>query len=222
MDHVPGADRYLDARAYCPSPGQVAVQLTDVTASQLSKQHVSERDARLDALVTSAMDAIVSLDEQQLIVLFNPAAEKMFRCSLADVLGQQFSQFIAPQHREPHKEQIQEFAQSGLASRRIGTVGELSGRRRSGEEFPLEASISQCTVQKRRLITLILRDSSEQRRAEDDRLKFLSQIQQTQKLESLGVLAGGIAHDFNNLLMAVLGHADSGAGRAAGLVRSSR
>src|SRR5882724_2558529 len=208
MDHVPGADRYLDARAYCPSPGQVAVQLTDVTASQLSKQHVSERDARLDALVTSAMDAIVSLDEQQLIVLFNPAAEKMFRCALAEVLGQQFSQFIAPQHREPHKEQIQEFVQSGLASRRIGTVGELSGRRRSGEEFPLEASISQCTVQKRRLITLILRDSSEQRRAEDDRLKFLSQIQQTQKLESLGVLAGGIAHDFNNLLMAVLGHAD--------------
>jgi nitrogen-specific signal transduction histidine kinase/ActR/RegA family two-component response regulator len=63
-------------------------------------------------------------------------------------------------------------------------------------------------VQKRQLITLILRDSSERRRAEDERLKFLSQIQQTQKLESLGVLAGGIAHDFNNLLMAVLGHAD--------------
>ena len=101
-----------------------------------------------------------------------------------------------------------EFAQSGLASRRIGMVGELNGLRASGEEFPLEAALSQCTVQKKQLLTLILRDSSERRRAEDERLKFLSQIQQTQKLESLGVLAGGIAHDFNNLLMAVLGHAD--------------
>jgi two-component system cell cycle sensor histidine kinase/response regulator CckA len=208
VDHVRGADRYIDARAYCPGAGLAAVQLTDVTASHQSRQLVSERDARLEALVTSAMDAIVSLDEQLSIVLFNPAAENMFRCSAAQVSGQDFGQFIAPQHREQHKQQIFEFAKSGLASRRIGSVGELSGRRSSGEEFPLEASISQCTVQKKQLLTLILRDSSERRRAEDERLKFLSQIQQTQKLESLGVLAGGIAHDFNNLLMAVLGHAD--------------
>jgi len=208
IDHVALPDRYMDVRAYCPSPGQAAVQLTDLTASHQAQQLVSERDARLEALVTSAMDAIISLDDQLRIELFNPAAEKMFRCQLAEVLGQEFGQFIAPQQRDQYKEQIIEFAQSGLASRRIGIVGELSGRRRTGEEFPLEASISQCTVQKKQLLTLILRDSSERRRAEDDRLKFLSQIQQTQKLESLGVLAGGIAHDFNNLLMAVLGHAD--------------
>jgi two-component system, cell cycle sensor histidine kinase and response regulator CckA len=150
----------------------------------------------------------VSLDAAQRIVLFNPAAEKMFRCSAESALAGDFSQFIAPKHQREQREQILEFAQSGLASRRIGVMGELSGRRANGEEFPLEASISQCTVQKEQLITLILRDSSERRRAEDERLKFLSQIQQTQKLESLGVLAGGIAHDFNNLLMAVLGHAD--------------
>jgi two-component system, cell cycle sensor histidine kinase and response regulator CckA len=165
-------------------------------------------DARLQALVASAMDAIVSLDEEQRILLFNPAAEKMFRCSATEAAGRDFSELIAPQHRHQHKEQLAEFAQSGLASRRIGTVGELSGLRATGEEFPLEAALSQCTVEKKQLLTLILRDSSERRRAEDERLKFLSQIQQTQKLESLGVLAGGIAHDFNNLLMAVLGHAD--------------
>jgi two-component system cell cycle sensor histidine kinase/response regulator CckA len=207
-DHIPPLDRYMDVRAYCPSPGQAAVQLYDVTEQHHAEQRTLERDARLDGLVTSAMDAIISLDEEQQIVLFNPAAEKMFRCRADAAIGGDFSQFIAPQHREPQREQINEFAQSGLASRRIGVVGELSGRRVGGEEFPLEASISQCTVQKRKLITLILRDSSERRRAEDERLKFLSQIQQTQKLESLGVLAGGIAHDFNNLLMAVLGHAD--------------
>ncbi|HEY6080471.1 MAG TPA: response regulator [Polyangiaceae bacterium] len=204
-DHLAARDLYFEVWAYRPKPGQVAVQLYDVTAQKQGEQQLSER---LDGLVSSAMDAIVSLDEAERIVLFNPAAEKMFRCLAADVLGTDFSQFIAPHHRGQHKDQLVEFVRSGLASRRIGTIGELSGRRASGEEFPLEAAISQCTVQKQRLLTLILRDSSERRRAEDERLKFLSQIQQTQKLESLGVLAGGIAHDFNNLLMAVLGHAD--------------
>jgi PAS domain S-box-containing protein len=208
VEYVPPRDRYFETRAYCPKPGQAALQLFDVTEQKLAEERTEERDARLDALVASAMDAIVSLDEQQRVVLFNPAAEKMFRCRADEAIGSQFSRFIAPQHREQQREQITEFAQSGLASRRIGIVGELSGRRSSGEDFPLEASISQCVVQKQQLITLILRDSSERRRAEDERLKFLSQIQQTQKLESLGVLAGGIAHDFNNLLMAVLGHAD--------------
>ncbi len=208
LNYIPSLDHYLDVRAYRPRPGQVAIQLYDVTAQKHAEQQSLERDARLDGLVASAMDAIVSLDDQQRIVLFNPAAEKMFRCKAEEALGSDFSQFIAPQHRAQHREQILEFAQSGLSSRRIGVVGELNGRRAGGEEFPLEASISQCLVQKRQLLTLILRDSSERRKAEDERLKFLSQIQQTQKLESLGVLAGGIAHDFNNLLMAVLGHAD--------------
>jgi two-component system cell cycle sensor histidine kinase/response regulator CckA len=207
-DHVAGNDSYLDVRAYCPRLGQAAVQIWDVTDFVKAQQHMRERDARLDALVTSAMDAIVSLDGEQRVALFNPAAEKMFRCTAADALGQDFSHFIAPPHRERGRDQILEFMASGLASRRIGAVGELSGVRATGEEFPLEVSMSQCTVEKRLLLTLILRDSTERSRAEDERLKFLAQIQQTQKLESLGVLAGGIAHDFNNLLMAVLGHAD--------------
>lgn len=208
LDYIPQADQYVDVRAYSPCPGQTVVQLYDVTEHRRAEQRALERDARLEALVASAMDAIVSLDEEQRIVLFNPAAEKMFRCTAAQAQGREFSELIAPQHRPQNREQLVEFLQSGVASRRIGTVGELSGLRISGEEFPLECALSQCTVQNKQLLTLILRDSSERRRAEDERLKFLSQIQQTQKLESLGVLAGGIAHDFNNLLMAVLGHAD--------------
>jgi two-component system, cell cycle sensor histidine kinase and response regulator CckA len=206
--HVNEREQYLEVRAYSPRRGQAALLLFDVTERTRAQQLSRERETRLEAMVASAMDAIVTLDDRQRIVLFNPAAERMFRCKAQHVLGSEFEQLIAPQHRAQHREQIVEFVQSGLSSRRIGVVGELSGRRASGEDFPLEASVSQCTVQKQRLLTLILRDSSERRRAEDDRLKFLSQIQQTQKLESLGVLAGGIAHDFNNLLMAVLGHAD--------------
>ncbi len=208
LEHVPAWDKYVDLRAYRPCPGQVAVQVQDVTEQKHADERMLERDARLDGLVRSAMDAIVSLDEDQCILLFNPAAEKMFRCSAAAALGQPFERFLFALHRASNRENLSAFAASGLGSQRLGTVGELSGLRETGEVFALEASVSQCIVQRKRQFTLILRDASERRRADDDRLKFLSQIQQTQKLESLGVLAGGIAHDFNNLLMAVLGHAD--------------
>lgn len=97
VDHEPQKDRYFEVRAYCPQRGQAAVQLYDVTEQEQAKERMAERDARLDALVTSAMDAIVSLDVEQRVVLFNPAAEKMFRCSVACAVGADFSQFIAPQ-----------------------------------------------------------------------------------------------------------------------------
>ena len=96
LAHVPAVDRYVDWRAYCPKAGHVAVQLYDVTEQKRLEQKSAERDRRLDALVTSAMDAIVSLDEQQRILLFNPAAEKMFRCSAAEAMGRDFGEFIAP------------------------------------------------------------------------------------------------------------------------------
>jgi two-component system, cell cycle sensor histidine kinase and response regulator CckA len=208
LDYAAEHDRYVDVRAYSPRPGQAAIQLYDVTEQKRAERLVRERDARLDALVSSAMDAIVALDGQQRITLFNPAAEKMFRCSSADAIGSEFSRFIAAQHRDAQRQQVIELLASPLASPPMRAIGDFSGLRADGEAFPLEGSSSCCTVDQKPWVTLILRDASERRRAEEERLKFLSQIQQTQKLESLGVLAGGIAHDFNNLLMAVLGHAD--------------
>lgn len=65
LDYVAEHDRYVDVRAYCPRLGQAAVQLYDVTEQKRAERLVRERDARLDALVSSAMDAIVSLDREQ-------------------------------------------------------------------------------------------------------------------------------------------------------------
>jgi PAS domain S-box-containing protein len=208
LDYVRAKDEYVDVRAFSPKPGQVAVQLYDVTAQRKAEEQMLERDARLDGLVRFAFDAIVSLDPEQRILMLNPAAEKMFGCDAQHALGKDFQQFVAPQHRQGFQEAVQEFAASGEPNRLFGARGELQGLRGNQEQFPLEASISQCVVQRKQQLTLIMRDASERRRADEERMKFLSQIQQTQKLESLGVLAGGIAHDFNNLLMAVLGHAD--------------
>ena len=79
---------------------------------------------------------------------------------------------------------------------------------KSGEEFPVEINSAVIEIDGRKMILAVVRDITERKRAEAERLNLEQQLRQSQKMEALGVLAGGIAHDFNNLLFAILGYAD--------------
>ncbi len=85
------------------------------------------------------------------------------------------------------------------------TRAEALNKKKDGTVFPVEASIN---ISENNLVIVYIRDITDRKRAEEEKLSLELQVQQAQKLESLGVLAGGIAHDFNNLLMGVLGNAD--------------
>jgi PAS domain S-box-containing protein len=113
---------------------------------------------RLQAIVASAMDAIITIDDQQQIIGFNPAAEKMFRISATKALNSPIARFIPHRFRDKHEEHIQHFGQTGETSRAMGAVSAL---RADGEEFPVEASISQAMAGTERLSTVIMRDITE-------------------------------------------------------------
>lgn len=127
---------------------------------------VRETAARLNGIIQSTMDAIITVDEQQNIVIFNPAAEHMFGCRGADVIGTPIEQFIPERHRERHHDHVDRFRATGVTMRRMGGASEIVGLHTSGAEFPVEASISQVTVGERRLLTVILRDITERKRTE--------------------------------------------------------
>ncbi len=122
---------------------------------------------RFAGILDSAMDGIISVDAQQRIVLFNAAAEKMFGRTAREVIGQPLGRFIPERFRGPHEENIRRFAQTGVTSRQMGTLGAITGLRASGQEFPIEASISQIEIGAERVFTVILRDITERKRAED-------------------------------------------------------
>jgi PAS domain S-box-containing protein len=112
------------------------------------------------------MDSIITVDEQQRVVLFNVAAEKTFRCSQAEALGQPIERFIPERFRSTHGTHIRKFAETGVTNRSMGALGALWAVRADGEEFQIEASISQVESGGKKLFTVILRDVTERKRAE--------------------------------------------------------
>ncbi len=136
------------------------------TSTERMSAGTHEGAARLDGIIQAAMDGIITVDENQDIVLFNPAAEQMFDCAAADVLGTPLEHFIPSRFRERHRSHIARFTETGVTTRRMGRQSEITGLRANGVEFPLEASISQAVVGGKRWFTVVLRDITQRKRAE--------------------------------------------------------
>ncbi len=143
----------------------------DVAHAVVGREQAEEQlvisQLRLEGIIESAMDAIITVDEDQNVVLFNRAAEEMFGCSAEAAIGQSLDRFLPGRFRETHRQHIQSFGQSGVTTRKMGQLGSVMGLRSNGEEFPIEAAISHIAVEKRTFYTVILRDITERRQVEE-------------------------------------------------------
>jgi PAS domain S-box-containing protein len=131
--------------------------------------------ARLSGLLDSAMDAILSIDESQAIVLYNRAAEKIFGWTAAEVLGKPIELLLPERFREGHAAMVRRFGQTGVTSRRMGDGTVIKGLRKNGDEFPMDASISQLSLPEGKLYTVILRDVTERVRAREELAAFAAE-----------------------------------------------
>ena len=136
-------------------------------AGEESEAALTKARAWLEGIIASAMDAIISIDEQQRVVQFNPAAEAMFGVPSAEALGAPINRFIPGRFREAHMHEVEDFGRTGVSSRPMGARGTVTGLRANGEEFPIEASISQIEAGGEKLYTVILRDVSPRVQAEE-------------------------------------------------------
>ena len=166
-----------------------------------TEQALRDSQDRLQSIISSAMDAIITVNDNQQIVVFNKAAEQIFRCLPEQALGQSLEKFIPEKFREAHRQHVQRFGDTGVTNRSLYSPGTLMGLRANGEEFPIEATISQVKTASERLYTVIVRDISARKRSEDE-------LRHAQKMDAVGHLAGGIAHEFNNYLGIIMGYSD--------------
>ncbi len=128
--------------------------------------------------VNSVMDAIVAIDESNLIVLFNPAAERMFGCKAMEVMGKPF-EILLPEHaRATHAVHVTHFAGRETNSRAMAPQMEISGRRANGDEFPIESTVSKSMVNGRLQMTAVLRDVTDRHHAQNELRQVNSQLRQ--------------------------------------------
>ncbi len=168
-------------------------------AQKRSEEALRDSQQRLMGIISSTMDALITVDSQQRIIVFNKAAEQTFRCPAYDAIGQPIDKFIPERFRDVHRQHIGNFGRTGVTSRSMNSPSTLSGLRADGEEFPIEAAISQVESGGEKLYTVIVRDITVRKQIEE-------QLRQAQKMEAVGQLAGGVAHEFNNFLGIIMGY----------------
>lgn len=132
------------------------------------EEELRHSEQRLQAIITLAQDAIVSADAQHRIILFNPAAERMFGYAAAEVLGQPMELLMPNRHRTGHGAHVVRFIAGGPSSRSMADRTEVVGLTKDGREFPIEVSISKDRQPDDVLLTAVIRDITERKRFESE------------------------------------------------------
>ena len=180
----------------------------DTTERKKAEAERLELGARAAAVIENAVDGIVTFDETGAIESANPAAERLFAYTLAELKNRNIQDLISGPHQDENANPMRHAGSGELNI--AGGAREVTGRKKGGENFPMKLSTGTLTMGGKRLYTGIIHDLTHE--AELER-----QLLRSQKLESLGTLAGGIAHDFNNILQAVLGYSNIARAHAASL-----
>jgi len=155
---------------------------------------------RMAAIINSSLDAILCIDEDQCITVFNPAATALFHCPAKLALGSRLGRFLPD-------------VEKALAGGQIpiqATLGEFRATTLEGSTLFVEISVSleRRNTPQGAITTIFARDLTARKLAEAERETLETQLRESQKMQAMGTMAGGIAHDFNNILSAILGNVD--------------
>lgn len=189
------------------APGQVRMLSIFANAAaagiEAARLYEDERrtHARHAAVLDTAADGIISIDQAQRIVLFNRGAERMFGYPSEEVVGRPLTMLMQQKDAEAHRHNVEGFMQEPDHSRSMAGRQRLVGRRKDGTLVNVEVGISKHSEGGESLCTAVVRDVS-------SRIVLEDQLRQAQKMEAVGQLTGGIAHDFNNVLTVIMSNAE--------------
>jgi PAS domain S-box-containing protein len=197
-----GLNMHFQVTAFRPAANQFACIFTDITERKRAEYALRESEEKHRLLFESASDAIFIHDEKERMLAVNPPTAERLGYTHAELMSMTVGQVDTPEEAQHAPKRIARLMAEGHLT------FETVHQRKDGSLVPTEVSGRQITWDGQSAILSICRDISDRKQAEQERLVLERQLQQSQKLESLGVLAGGIAHDFNNILTSVLGNAD--------------
>jgi PAS domain S-box-containing protein len=173
-------------------PTLLIAESVDVTQHQHAMLALAKREQRLRALIDTTQDAVVFTDAGAHIVEFNPAAQRMFGYSLDEVMGRKVNLLMPSPYATEHDEYIKHYERTGQA-KAIGRIRVVTARRKNGEEFPIELSVTEVRVDEEVRYGAFIRDISE-------KTKLQQELVQKERLAVIGTTAATFAHEVGNPL----------------------
>ncbi|MGI9383432.1 MAG: PAS domain S-box protein, partial [Methyloligellaceae bacterium] len=167
-----------------------------------------EARSRLEAIIDTALFAIITINDEGVVEDFNPSAETMFGYTGAEVIGQNVSVLMPEPYRGEHDGYIRRYLTTG-SKRIIGIGREVVALRKDGSTFPVHLSVSEVKLADRTLFTGMIEDITARRQAEDRVTELQNELIHVARLSAMGELASALAHELNQPLTAVSNYANA-------------
>lgn len=176
--------------------------VTDITSRKATELALADARAFSEAVVDSAVEAVITIDTLGCIETFNRSAQEMFGYRFFEVAGRNVSMLMPDPYASEHDAYIRDYLDTHIP-RIIGTGREVRARRKDGTIFPIHLSVSEVAFHPARKFVGLIRDMSQQHAAERAAREHLEQLAHVDRLNMLGEMATGIAHEINQPLTAI-------------------
>jgi two-component system, LuxR family, sensor kinase FixL len=182
--------------------------MNERSAQLIGPADLEAREALLRSIIATVPDAMIVADDHGKILSFSAAAETMFRCTEADMIGQNVRELMPAPDRERHDGYMHNYLTTGV--RKIIGIGRITvGQRRDGTTFPMELSIGEAKTDHSRVFTAFIRDLT-RRQATDVRLEELqAELAHVSRVSAMGTMATSLAHELNQPLTAVANYVEA-------------
>ncbi len=180
--------------------------IRDITERKQVEEALTLSHVIFEKLTNSAKDGIIQINHEGNVVFWNLAATEIFGYDAEEMIGTNLHQvLVSERDQERYQQAFPEFLHTGKGNA-VGKLLEVEGIHKNGQKVPLGLSLSSFDLHGNRQAMAVIRDISERKKAEQQRLDLEAQLRQKYKMDSVGVMAGGMAHNFNNNLSIILGN----------------